>query len=392
MRPTPKGWRAITLSECAKVERGKFGHRPRNEPSFYGGKTPFVQTGDVSNARGILRSHSQTLSAQGLSVSKVFPKGTLLMTIAANIGDVAELGFDSACPDSLVAILPRDGVCGGYLRRFLETQRRRIHYLAPQNAQKNINVDFLEMLPVLLPPSREQAEIGNLFDVWDLAVEKLEGLVAAKTQRRRGLIQQLLTGKTRFKEFKGEKWRTVRLRDVAAESNLRNCGKLDRSVLMAVTKARGIVPMREQVQGESIARCKVVEPGWFAYNPMRLNIGSIARWTGDREVMVSGDYVVFCCDSNRIDHRWLDQFRRTHRWTSFVEGAGNGSVRVRIWFSDLGHLKLDLPPLEEQRRVAAVLETCDREIELLQKQLTALKEQKRGLMQKLLTGEIRVKV
>ena len=243
-----------------------------------------------------------------------------------------------------------------------------------------------------LPGLSEQRMIRHVLEKWDERVRLCEGLIRATGQRRRGLMQQLLTGQKRFKEFKGGRWRTVHLRDVAAESNLRNNGKLGRSDLMAVTKADGIVPMREKVQGISVDHCKTVKAGWFAYNPMRINIGSIARWTGDREVMVSGDYVVFQCNEDRIDHRWLDQFRRTHRWTSFVQAAGNGSVRIRIWFSDLGHLKFELPPLEEQRRIAAVLEACDREIALLQKQLAALKEQKRGLMQKLLTGEIRVKV
>lgn len=161
---------------------------------------------------------------------------------------------------------------------------------------------------------------------------------------------------------------------------------------MAVTKAEGIVPMRERVQGEDLCRCKVVKPGWFAYNPMRLNIGSIAQWNGEDEIMVSGDYVVFSADDRLLDYRWLTQFRRTHLWSNFVGGAGNGSVRVRIWFSDLGRLKFAIPSLEEQRRVVDVLVACDLEIDLFQKQLDALKEQKRGLMQKLLTGEVRVKV
>ena len=205
-------------------------------------------------------------------------------------------------------------------------------------------------------------------------------------------MQQLLRGRKRFTEFKGEPWREVRLGDVTTESSLRNDGRVDRTPLMAVTKAEGIIPMRERVQGESLDRCKLVKTGWFAYNPMRINIGSIAQWRGKHEVMVSGDYAVFRCNEDRLDPCWLEQFRRAHHWESYVRSSGNGSVRVRIWFSDLGRLKVKLPSVTEQRRIVAVLETCDREIELLHKQLHALKEQKRGLMQKLLTGEVRVKV
>jgi type I restriction enzyme S subunit len=82
----------------------------------------------------------------------------------------------------------------------------------------------------------------------------------------------------------------------------------------------------------------------------------------------------------------------SHQWTQFAEDAGTGSVRLRTRFSDLATLKIALPPIEEQRRIAEILNACDRELDLLRRQLAAFKRQKRGLMQKLLTGQIRVRV
>lgn len=165
----------------------------------------------------------------------------------------------------------------------------------------------------------------------------------------------------------------------------------------AVTKAEGIIPMKERTIAADISRYLVVQKNWFAYNPMRINIGSIARWSGDNEVLVSPDYVVFRCNepngkSPGIDPDYLDHLRRSGIWERFVTAAGNGSVRVRIYFSDLGHLKFKLPAPTEQRKIANFLNTADREIDLLRKELEALKQQKKGLMQKLLTGEVRVKV
>jgi type I restriction enzyme S subunit len=113
---------------------------------------------------------------------------------------------------------------------------------------------------------------------------------------------------------------------------------------------------------------------------------------GDEEALVSPDYVVFFCREDRIDHRFFNVFRQSHRWQSFMEGAGNGSVRVRIYFDDLSRLKLLVPPLDEQRRIADVIETAEREIDLLITLLAAYREQKKGLMQQLLTGKRRVKV
>jgi hypothetical protein len=86
--------------------RGKFTHRPRNDPRFYDGQYPFIQTGDVANANKFIMEYTQTLNENGYAVSKEFPSGTLVMTIAANIGDMAILNFNACFPDSIVGFLP----------------------------------------------------------------------------------------------------------------------------------------------------------------------------------------------------------------------------------------------------------------------------------------------
>src|SRR5947208_4211783 len=118
----PGSWRVTTLGEVAELERGRFTHRPRNEPRFYGGRTPFVQTGDVVQAGGRIRRFSQTLNEAGVAISRVFPEGTLLITIAANIGFTGILTFPSACPDSLIGITPKQGVDAEYLNYYLQSQ------------------------------------------------------------------------------------------------------------------------------------------------------------------------------------------------------------------------------------------------------------------------------
>lgn len=159
-------------------------------------------------------------------------------------------------------------------------------------------------------------------------------------------------------------WRAVRLGDVARESSKRNDGAFTHLDLHGVLKTDGLVPMRDKVKGKSVERCKIVQPGSFAYNPMRLNIGSIARSDVDRPVIVSPDYVVFECDQENLDSRFLNYVRRTHEWEQFVRPAGSGSVRTRIYFSALSEFTFLLPPLSEQKKIAAVLRTVDRAIDL----------------------------
>ncbi|MBO0862739.1 MAG: restriction endonuclease subunit S, partial [Chloracidobacterium sp.] len=146
------------------------------------------------------------------------------------------------------------------------------------------------------------------------------------------------------------------------------------------------------VRSGSVTRGKLLRKNWFAYDPMKFGAGSISIWNGPNDALARPDYIVFKCDESRLDPEFLNHFRQSHQWTRFAGGAGRGSVRLRISFSDLSSLKLALPPLDEQRRIAAILNACDREFDLLRQQLAALKQQKLGLMQKLLTGRLRVKL
>jgi type I restriction enzyme S subunit len=250
--------------------------------------------------------------------------------------------------------------------------------------------ELLQSVPIRVPKNlAEQQKIVAILSTWDRTIELTEKLIAAKQKRKQALMQQLFTGKARLPGFGKSKWKQCYLDDVATDSTQRNGIPPDHRTVYSVTNSVGMVPMDEGTIGESIDRYKTVSRFDFAYNPMRINVGSIAMWDADEEVLVSPDYVVFRCGP-KLDPHFLNQFRRTHYWRHFVNRAGGGSVRVRIYFSDLGGMKLNLPTIEEQQAIAEVLTTQDSEIRLLIRRLETLKRQKKGLMQKLLTGKIRV--
>ena len=133
----PEEWEVKAFGDLANIERGKFTARPRNDPKYFGGDIPFIQTGDVRNGRGLITTYSQTLNAEGLKVSKLFPCGTLFFTIAANIGDVGFAAFDTACPDSLVAIAPNKGTDKTWLAYELAKRKALFESIATSNAQLN---------------------------------------------------------------------------------------------------------------------------------------------------------------------------------------------------------------------------------------------------------------
>lgn len=193
----PDEWKILELSELAQVERGKFSHRPRNDPEFYGGSIPFIQTGDVVNSNGRISSYHQTLNEKGLSVSKLFKKGTIVITIAANIGDTGILEFDSCFPDSLIGITCSDEIDSVFLEYYLRTQKNYLNSISTQSAQKNINLEKLNPLLVPLPPKDEQKKIADILQSLDKKIFVGKELKEKMMQLKKGLTLDLLTGKVR---------------------------------------------------------------------------------------------------------------------------------------------------------------------------------------------------
>jgi type I restriction enzyme S subunit len=190
-------WETKTLPEIAFLKRGKFTPRPRNDPRFYGGNIPFVQTGDVTNSNGIISNYTQTLNEEGLSVSTLFKKGTILMTIAANIGYSGILQIDMACPDSLIAI---DGILvkNEYLNHYFIFRRHDLEKLSTSGSQKNLSVELIKSFQISYPSLAEQQAIAQILSDMDA---EIAGVVAQRDKYRQlkaGMMQALLTGKNRF--------------------------------------------------------------------------------------------------------------------------------------------------------------------------------------------------
>ncbi|MGQ8881132.1 restriction endonuclease subunit S [Delftia sp. NA_296.1] len=197
----PVNWTMQTLEQVAVVERGKFSARPRNDPRYFNsGDVPFIQTGDVANGGRILSTASQFLNKAGLGVSKLFEAGTIFLTIAANIGDVAIAAVPMACPDSVVGIRAIDDACDpAWLYYLLAANKGYFDSRATQNAQKNINLQVLRPFAFALPPLAEQVQIGRTLTAVDKKLECMATRRLHYQALKRGLMQKLLTGEWRVK-------------------------------------------------------------------------------------------------------------------------------------------------------------------------------------------------
>ena len=189
----PSTWAWATLPQLGELNRGKSKHRPRNDPILYDGLYPFIQTGDIRHATGIINQYTQTYSEKGLKQSRLWPKGTLCITIAANIADTALLGLDACFPDSVVGFIPgADHIDVRFVEYFIRTAKEDLEQFAPATAQKNINLAILREVAVPLPPEKEQQKIIDEIEKCLSVAEGIEVSAEQNMLRAERLSQSIL--------------------------------------------------------------------------------------------------------------------------------------------------------------------------------------------------------
>ncbi|AFM02672.1 restriction endonuclease S subunit [Bernardetia litoralis DSM 6794] len=194
----PKHWEVKKLKHLTKIFRGKFTHRPRNDERFYDGKYPFFQTGDVARANKYLSNFSQTLNERGLKVSTLIPKGTIVITIAANIGDIAILEIDACFPDSIVGFEPNK-LIRDYLYYALLIMKQQFINSTTKNTQMNLNIESVGNNKVSYPSFSEQQQIVSHIESEskkiDTAISLQKKQIKKLKEYKSVLIDAAVTGK-----------------------------------------------------------------------------------------------------------------------------------------------------------------------------------------------------
>jgi type I restriction enzyme, S subunit len=371
-------WEEKRLEQLALVERGKFSVRPRNDPRYFGGEIPFVQTGDIVFAGLYLTRFSQTLNEEGLKVSRLFPKNTILITIAANIGDTTITKFDVACTDSVVAIQPFDRKANTvWLKLSLDTKKDELDSQATQNAQKNINLQILKPLLLNTPSFPEQTKIANFLTAVDQKITQLTQKCDLLAQYKKGVMQQIFSQQLRFKDDDGRdfpEWE----KDTLAN--------------LFTIKAGG------DISPENVSSTK---NDTFKY-PVFAN--------SDKNLGFYGFSDIFKIDKNAITvtgrgnlgvavPRYEPFYPIVRLLTLIPKGNFNiyfgATATNRINFHkestgvpqltapQLSVYEIDFPFIDEQAKIANYLAAIDDKINNAQAQLAAVKQYKQGLLQQL---------
>lgn len=193
------------LAHVCHLKRGRFNHRPRNAPELYDGGIPFLQTGDVARANKYISAYKQTLSELGASVSARFPSGTVMMAIAANVGDVAICKFDAFCPDSIVGFVPSKILDSEYLYYALRSLRPDIASSSTSNAQDNTNLARLGGLKIPIPSRDVQLKVVDQLDEAELrshaVIEATKRSIVQLQEYRTALITAAVTGQLDVKTW-----------------------------------------------------------------------------------------------------------------------------------------------------------------------------------------------
>jgi type I restriction enzyme S subunit len=260
-----------------------------------------------------------------------------------------------------------------------------LHRRGGGSSINNLSQEALAEFTFGLPALPEQRKIAEILRTWDEALEKLTALRAAKARRLDGLAGSLIHDKQA---------KRLHLRDFLKEVSVRNRGQKVVRVL-SVTNSAGFVLAEDQfahrVASADLSNYKIVRRGHYAYNPSRINVGSIARLDAWEDGVLSPMYVVFQVRDG-LDSDFFGHWLRTAEARQRIALAAQGSVRETVGFDDLGSILIPLPTIERQKSISRALNAARQEIALLEAEIEALTRQKRGLMQKLLTGAWRVKL
>jgi type I restriction enzyme S subunit len=248
-----------------------------------------------------------------------------------------------------------------------------------------VNRNDLHKIKVHLPSVNIQKKIVFILTTWEQAIEKTEQLIAAKGKQYLWLLSNLISN---------DKHRRGHIRDFSSEVSTRNNGTAI-DLVLSVTNNRGFVLpsdyFERRVASSDLSNYKIVTRGQYAYNPSRINVGSIARLDEWDKGVLSPMYVVFELNEKKVNSDFFLHWLESHEAKAHIRNSAQGSVRETVSFTDFGAISFSLPLLDKQIAIVSILNKARQEIDLLKKQLEAYRQQKRGLMQKLLTGQWRVK-
>lgn len=393
----PQEWEVKRLGAIAKCFSG--GTPKSDSENMYGGIIPFIRSGEIHSNKTAL-----FLTEEGLkkSSAKMVEIGDLIFALyGANSGDCAISQINGAINQAILCIRSSK-VINPFLQPYLELQKDMFIAKYLQGGQGNLSGEIVNSYTIPMPPMEEQRKIAEILDAWDEAIEKQSRLIERLEVRKRALMQRLLTGRTRLSGFTTP-WQKIKLSEMGKFD--KGAGvpkdKITSSGCKAITYGEiytkydyVIKDFASYIDSDTAQTSKQISSGaiLFAGSGETLeDIGKCVAFIDNDKAYAGGDIIIFN-PSIEVDSLVLSYILNSPVAIAQKRRYGQGHSVVHIYQKDLARIELELPSLPEQKAIAEVLTTVDDEIATHRKKLVALRQQKRGLMQQLLTGKTRVKI
>jgi type I restriction enzyme, S subunit len=399
MHEVPNNWKIKPLSKLVRPDKPIVYGIVQAGPHYPGG-IPYIKSSDVGSRIDASELSCTSPEIAGRYTRSIVQPGDIVFSLRGNIGELSIV--QETLPEAnLTQGTARISVNGEILNEFLAFAlqspllQRRIAVVGKGSTFREISLDELRKLEIPVPPLCEQRKIGAILRTWDEAIEKLEALRTAKSRRLTGLFQKLLG----WGEASPEYWEVRPLSAISTRIRRQN-GGVDYPV-MTISAKSGFLMQSDKfsrdMAGSSVERYIVLHEGEFAYNKgnsLTAPYGCI--FPLDRPAaLVPFVYFCFALDERLNRQFYMHLFAAgalNHQLSRLINYGVRNDGLLNLNADDFFNCKVPLPPSDEQRAIAAALSTAKKEIELFDSKIDALTLQKRGLMQKLLSGEWRVNV
>lgn len=389
----PEGWRRVPLGECARFLSGNTPSKDRED--YWDGDFPWVTAKDMKALP--LTSSGLRLTTKGKEAAAIAPQGSVLvltrgMTLLKDLPiglAMRDVGFNQ----DVKALVAEPNVDPRYLAYQLLANKLEILDLVDTagHGTGRLDTELLKAYEIAIPPKPEQVATAEIIQAWDSAIATTETLLANSRKQKQALLQQLLSGRKRLPGF-SSKWRQYRLGKLFSERT--EAGREDLP-LLSITREEGVIHRdavgRKDTSNEDKSKYLRICPGDIGYNTMRMWQGVSAL--SEHEGIVSPAYTVVI-PSARIDGRYaayLFKFAPTV-FMFYRHSQGLVSDTWNLKYPHFAEIKVTIPDRSEQEAIVAVLATADEQIAVLTRKLEMLRDEKRALMQQLLTGKRRVRV
>jgi type I restriction enzyme S subunit len=400
-------WNQVALDDIAA--RGS-GHTPdKKRADYWNGSILWVSLKDTFRLdRGLISRTTETITRMGLANSSavVHPAGSVILLRDAGIGKSSVLGADMAVSQHFMAWNCGPRLDNWFLYYYLQSMKPELERISNGSTIKTIGLDYFRQLEIPLPTLEEQRQIAQTLRDADDLISALERVIAKKQAIKQGLMQQLLTGKTRLPGFT-DHWRKVKLRDegttygglVGKDKNDFGAGSASFVTFMEVMASARLLGHRlERVRVRSGERQNQVQRGDVLFNgssetPEEVALAAVVEFNPSPATYLNSFCFGYRLKNTRlIDPTFLAYFFRSGNGRELVASLAQGATRYNIAKTKLLEVQPSLPPVDEQRAIVEVLQDAESELEALGIRLTKVRAVKTGMLQQLLTGRTRLPV